>query len=272
MGKLLDFRARTASTNDLALEAGRAGAQHGATFVADVQDKGRGRRGREWKSPPGLGLLFSVLTRPAKISASDTGWIPLLAGLACREGVRDTTGLQLALKWPNDIVLPAAKLPGWRKLGGILCESVLPAKDNVTPSAGARSNAYVVIGIGVNVNHTQAELPLHTKAPPSSLRIEKRRAVERTALLGSILEHLENCLLALEAPASTMKLKQRIEDHLREWWTRDTTLRVQPGSEEDGEPIVEGAFGRLDDFGRLVVLDRSGRVLTFADAEIVGVS
>ena len=272
MGKPLDFRPRTESTNDLALEAARAGAAHGATFIADAQDRGRGRRGRQWQSPPGLGLLFSVLARPEKIPPTESGWIPLVSGLACLDGIRAATGLQAALKWPNDIVLPSPQEPGWRKLGGILCESALPAGDDRAPGTPASGGAYVVIGIGINVNHSPAELPRVAKAPPSSLRIELRRALERTALFRAILEALDLRLRALEDPASRAAQKTEVEAALREWWTPERVLSVRPGSEEDGAPVLEGRFQRLDEFGRLVLTDLQGDTNLLADAEIVGIT
>jgi BirA family biotin operon repressor/biotin-[acetyl-CoA-carboxylase] ligase len=273
IGKQLDFRPRTDSTNDLALEAARAGAAHGTTFIADAQDRGRGRRGRQWQSPAGLGLLFSVLTRPEKIPATDSGWIPLLAGLACLDGIREATGLQAALKWPNDIVLPSTQAPGWRKLGGILCESTIPAKDDQVPSPGSRAaGAYVVIGIGINVNHSQAELPRITKAPPSSLRIELRRTLERTQVFRAILEALDRRLRGLEDPAQRAAQKSAVEDALREWWQPERVLSVRPGTEEDGAPLIEGRFQRLDEFGRLVLTDLHGDAVLLADAEIIGIS
>ncbi len=267
VGKHLEFRPRTDSTNDLALEAARSGAAHGMTFIADAQDRGRGRRGRQWQSPSGLSLLFSVLTRPGQIPPAESGWIPLLAGLASLDGIRAATGLHAALKWPNDIVLPSTDAPGWRKLGGILCESALPGKE----SGSASSGAFVVIGIGINVNHSAAELPKHVKAPPSSLRIESLRTVERTVLFAAMLEALEARFKQLENASTRPELKRAVESSLREWWTEDRVISVRPGVEEDGAEIIQGHFQRLDEFGRLVLTDLSGNTVPLADAEIVGV-
>src|ERR1700744_3582851 len=113
LGAPLVLLAETSSTNDLATRAAREGAPHGATWVAERQTAGRGRRGHSWISPPGEGLLFSVLLRipcaPARIPP-----IALVAGLAVRDAVAAASGAPVAIKWPNDVLV------GSRKVAGIL--------------------------------------------------------------------------------------------------------------------------------------------------------
>ena len=114
--------------------------------VADEQTAGRGRQGREWVSAPGAGLWCSVLVRMPADEGS--GLLPLLAGVAVVEAVR-RHGVTAALKWPNDVVVDALALdggPGPRKLAGVLGES-----------DGADA---VVLGIGVNVSQSAADLPV----------------------------------------------------------------------------------------------------------------
>ena len=275
VGKRIDYRARVASTNDLALQAARDGAAHGLVFIAEAQDAGRGRRGRQWHSPPRLGLLFSVLVRPALLglfsgntSLAGPGWVPLVTGLACTEALAGLCGLSLAAKWPNDIVASSSAAPGWRKLGGILCESALPA-GNGRPAAA--SDPYVIIGIGLNLNHTAADLPAQARTPPTSVLLETGKACTRLAVLRAILERLEQHLLELYAPASGAALKQRIEDQLRQWWPPQRALYIQaPGVNGSPERTITGRLVGLDDQGRLLVQDPSGRQLVLADAEILG--
>jgi BirA family biotin operon repressor/biotin-[acetyl-CoA-carboxylase] ligase len=115
----------TASTNaDLVGVPG-----HGLVRVAVEQTAGRGRLDRSWVSRPGDGLTFSVrLEVPATVSA--WGWIPLLAGVAVADAVRDTGAAEIAVKWPNDVVA------GTGKLAGILSE---------------RDAAAAIVGIGINL-------------------------------------------------------------------------------------------------------------------------
>lgn len=263
IGKQIVFHERTDSTNDLALQAARAGAPHGKVFIADLQAAGRGRRGRSWQSPPGLGLLFSVLIRLEDIHAepADSGWIPLSAGLAVAAGIDSILPLRPALKWPNDLVIPCSEPPGWRKLGGILCESVLQPGD-ANPGSG-----FVVIGIGINVNHTAPDLPETEKAPPTSIRLETGQSAERLEVLAAILEQLEIHLSALSDPAKCSDLKQRVEDELHRWWTAERQLTVSLGG---GRVPVCGRFAGLDRYGRLR-LEVADQTIELADGEILAV-
>src|ERR1041384_4968213 len=86
-GKRLIYISETDSTNDLAMSAARSGEPGGTVFIADLQKCGRGRRGRSWDCPPGLGLLFSIIFRPRRLSAANYGWVPLVSGLACIEAI-----------------------------------------------------------------------------------------------------------------------------------------------------------------------------------------
>jgi BirA family transcriptional regulator, biotin operon repressor / biotin---[acetyl-CoA-carboxylase] ligase len=135
---------RGGSTNAALLASAAAGAPDRSVLVAEHQDAGRGRLGREWVSPPGTGVTVSVLLRPGDVSPDRYGWLPLLTGLAVRDAVRDLVPAQVCLKWPNDLLLGAAQ----RKAGGILAEA-----------ASGPDGTAVVLGIGLNVAGTPAELP-----------------------------------------------------------------------------------------------------------------
>lgn len=163
------------STNEEAKRRALAGAPGGSVFVAEQQTGGKGRLGRSWVSPAGTGLWFSVLLRPGvlpmRVSATT-----LLAGAAVCGAIRETTGCEAMIKWPNDIV------SGTKKLCGILTEM----------SAEMERVEFVVIGIGVNANTTAFPEALQDKA--TSLRLETGRPVRRVALLQEILRRLERLL------------------------------------------------------------------------------
>lgn len=160
------------STNRVAAEAARAGAPEGLVVVAEAQTGGRGRQGRSWSSPPRAGLLVSVLLRPT-VEPARWGWLPLLGGLAVARAVTAQTGVPVGLKWPNDLLAG----PGERKLAGLLAEAL--------PATGAHGPA-VVLGLGLNVTTTAAELP----EGATSLAWEGARSTDRSPLLRGLLREL----------------------------------------------------------------------------------
>jgi BirA family biotin operon repressor/biotin-[acetyl-CoA-carboxylase] ligase len=171
------YRSEVDSTNDLALALAARGAAEGVSVLADVQNAGRGRRGREWFSPPGSGLYVSVIVRP-ELAAEAVPVLTLAAGVAAASTVRDLTGLPAELKWPNDLVIGRP----WRKLGGILSEAA---------SSGSRLDA-VVIGVGVNLRQTTYPAVLVARA--TSLEAELGRTVDRALLLVGLLGRLRRIM------------------------------------------------------------------------------
>jgi BirA family biotin operon repressor/biotin-[acetyl-CoA-carboxylase] ligase len=141
----------------------------GAIAVAEAQTEGRGRLGRAWEAPPGTSVLVSVLLLPA-VEAPRLPELSLVAGGAVAQAIADVTGLEPAIKFPNDILVRS------RKVAGILAES---------------SEGRVVLGIGVNVNQTLEQLPTGAKTEPTSLRLELGGPVSRARLLAAILQQLE---------------------------------------------------------------------------------
>lgn len=169
----VDVVAQTGSTNADLLTAARAGAESGTVLVAEEQTAGRGRLDRRWQSEPGAALLFSVLLRPANVPPASRGWLPLLTGVAVAASLAVTTGVDVRLKWPNDVLAgPAARASGG-KLAGILAEQAGDA---------------IVIGIGLNVSAEQDELP---SAGATSLWLAGAAATSREDILAGILRGLE---------------------------------------------------------------------------------
>lgn len=144
-------------------------APEGATVAADEQTAGRGRLGRTWEAPAGRAILCSVVLRP-QVRMPLWPELSLVAGEAVAAALRAETGVEASLRYPNDVVVAG------RKLVGVLPEA---------------ASGRVVLGIGVNVNQTAGELPRDTPKPPTSLRIELGRELERAPLLAAILLELE---------------------------------------------------------------------------------
>ena len=143
----------TGSTNADLAAAARRGAAPGAVLLSEHQTAGRGRFDRRWEAPLGTSIALSVSLAPRRPPA-EWGWLSLLAGVAVRAGILESTGAdagRVELKWPNDVLIDG------RKVCGILSEAVETA-----------SGWQAVVGMGVNISLTEHELPVSTA---TSLRI-----------------------------------------------------------------------------------------------------
>jgi BirA family biotin operon repressor/biotin-[acetyl-CoA-carboxylase] ligase len=171
-GKPFTYVEECASTQRLLPED----APEGALVVANHQTAGRGRLGRVWEDVPGRSLLFSLLLRPP---APMPLWpeLSLVAGGAVAAAI----GRGSTVRPPNDVFLNGKKVAG------------------VLPEAAA---GRVVLGVGVNVNHSEDELPTDTVKPATSLRVELGRELDRDELLAAILVELERAYRAWCAPYS----------------------------------------------------------------------
>lgn len=144
----------------------KQGAQEGLVVWADSQNAGKGRRGRSWESPAGTNLYFSILLRP-KISPEKAPMLTLVMAYAVAKAVKDLTGLDVRIKWPNDLVLSK------KKICGILTEMYLTGTDV----------DYIVVGTGINVNGTEFSEELREKA--TSLYLEMSRETEKERIVES---------------------------------------------------------------------------------------
>ncbi len=170
MGRDVRVLAETDSTNDLSRRAGEAGAAEGLVFFAESQRRGRGRRGRVWESPAGLGLWFSVLLRPR---AARERWsrLALLLALAVAEGLEEALpSLRVTWKWPNDLEL------GGRKVAGLLLEG---------------NDGFVVAGVGINALHEEADFPSELRSCATSLKQAATAPVRREAVAAAVLSALD---------------------------------------------------------------------------------
>ena len=163
------------STNEVVKREAAAGAPEGTVVVAEQQEQGKGRLGRQWVSSPGMGLWFSVLLRPEIIPAQAAQLTFVSAVAVCR-ALRAVTGLPLLIKWPNDILL------GRQKVCGILTEL----------SAEIEGVDYVVVGIGINVNQRPEEFPLELRDTAVSLAMGAKHSFSRAELLRKILQEYED--------------------------------------------------------------------------------
>lgn len=231
------------STNDVALRLAAEGAADGTTVIADAQTSGRGRAGRTWHSPPGVGLYLSMIVRPESRPAARLEWprlITLAAGVGVADALLAATGLPVAIKWPNDLVIaPGGVVRGARKLAGILAEGY-----------GSGGVDLVVLGCGINVG--LSSYPEEIGARATSLEGELGRPVERGVVLAAILRSLSGAVARLRGGGAA-----GILDRWRELAVGATGARVRWG---EGEGRRVGVTAGIDIEGALLVRHDGGQV------------
>ncbi len=242
LGRPVLYFAQAGSTNDILRERAQDGAPEGLLAVTDEQTHGRGRMGRSWWAPPGSSLMFSLLLRPP-LPPEEAAQTTMCLGLGAVEGIEAVTGLQAALKWPNDLLLRN------RKLAGMLTE--------MDASSGQLN--WVILGLGVNVNLDLAHAPDDLAATATSLSEALGRQVDRVALLSAILAATENWydrLLAGESP------------HLA-WSARLATLGRRVQVALPGGAVVAGMAEGVTPLGALLVRTPDDQIQTIWAGDIL---
>lgn len=242
----LDIRAETGSTNADAAAAGQVGTAEGLVVVAERQVAGRGRRDRQWVSPPRAGLTLSFLLRPgvadgergwAPAPQRSWGWLPLLAGVALRETVQRLAEIDAALKWPNDLLLTGGA--GEAKAAGILAEV---------------SGDAVVVGIGLNVTTRAEELPVTTGLPATSLQMAGAKATDRDPLLRALLRSVARWYAGWREAGGDAEMCGLLAAYQRDCATIGREVRVLL---PDGRDFT-GTATTVDGDGQLVVRTADG--------------
>lgn len=163
------------STNAVAKEMAAAGAPHGTVLIAGAQTAGRGRLGRSFASPAGMGVYMSIILRPNS-AAEQLMHLTCAAAVAMCDAVEKVSGLRPGIKWINDLVI------GKRKLGGILTElSLVPGTDRV---------AYAIIGIGINCLQKPEDFPPELQNMAISLSDAAGRPISPATLAAAMVQAL----------------------------------------------------------------------------------
>jgi BirA family biotin operon repressor/biotin-[acetyl-CoA-carboxylase] ligase len=222
------------STNDAARALAAAGAPGGTVVLAERQTAGRGRSGKPWSSPAGLGLWMSMVLRPPAETRPEL--IPLLVGIGVARALEPFSAIEPKLKWPNDVQLAG------RKVAGILCESVW--------DAGAPG--FVIAGVGVNVLHAPADFPAELQGIATSLAAEGGMRPRRVEVAGAIVR----AVLALtRAPTPLLDGPIAMEMEKRDA-LRGHRVAVYAGT-ADAEPLAGTALGISPD-GALMLRTEQG--------------
>ncbi len=233
-GRAVAYHRLLGSTMDEARRMAEDGCAEGAVVVAEEQTGGRGRFNRSWLSPPGSGLTFSVVLRPA---GRRLHYANMAAALAVRGAAADLTGLPSTIKWPNDVRM------GGKKIAGILVEAAMEG-----------DAAHAVVGVGLNVNMDVSETP-GIEETATSLSAETGRLFDRAEVLIAVIERLDE---AYRLPGGVL---------LGEWKRALDTLgrrvRVRSGSR-----ALEGEAVGVDERGGLVLRPDDGPEVTLAAGEV----
>ena len=233
VGREIRIFDRVSSTQDAARELVQKHAAGGTVILAESQIRGRGRFGKSWFSPPGSGILVSVILYPRKFSKVNI--ISIAAAIAAANAIEKVSGLRALVKWPNDIVISG------RKIAGVLIETAGKA---------------LIVGIGVNVNIDIEDFPPAIRESATSVLRELGRKVSRIALIRELLIQIEHYYCELEDSG--------IVSILREFRELSYVTGRQVTVFSKGR-ILEGEALSVDDEGALVVRLDSGvrkRILT----------
>ncbi|MGW9448391.1 biotin--[acetyl-CoA-carboxylase] ligase [Streptomyces sp. NPDC055632] len=242
----LDVVPTTGSTNtDLAARA--ADLPEGAVLVAEEQTSGRGRLDRTWTAPARSGIFVSVLLKP-DVPAHRWGWLPLLTGVAAATGLAKAAGVDMSLKWPNDLLVSVRDEE--RKTGGILAERAGPDG--------------VVVGLGLNVTLREDELPV---PGAGSLLLADAVSTDRDTLLRAVLRSLAQWYGAWTRAGGDPEASGLQEAYAAGCATLGRRIRA----ELPGERTLEGEAIALDGDGRLVVATEGGGTEAVGAGDIVHV-
>lgn len=240
IGDIVNTVESCSSTNDLAREVAVEGAEEGTVIVSREQTRGRGTRGKSWYSAKEKGLYASVILRPQRPHIS---LIPLMAGLAVKDAIAETLGIQVDLRWPNDV------LWGDQKIGGILCES------------GFFGNQlqYVILGIGLNLNHEKEDFPEEIRPQATSLKLITERFIDETLLQRCLWKALNHWY---------QLFSQGEEDKITTSFERNSVFcRGESVTFVSERGKVEGIYRGINSVGGLV-LEEQGRKVSFFAAEV----
>ncbi|MCI4676830.1 biotin--[acetyl-CoA-carboxylase] ligase [Candidatus Mycolicibacterium alkanivorans] len=236
----LDVVESTGSTNADLLARHAAGEDvAGTVLLAEHQSAGRGRNGRSWSAPPRSQIALSIGVSAEGVPPSAWGWLPLLTGVALVDAVRETTGIEAGVKWPNDVLV------GTGKLAGILAEVASP-------------DPVIVVGLGLNVTLTAEEAP---DPRAISLKTLGASVLDRDLLAVTILRELSTRIRRWQGAKSPDEAL--VEDYRSHSLTLGGRVRaILPGDHE-----IIGTATEVDAIGRLLI-DTGTEVVTVSAGDI----
>lgn len=228
------------STNTRAKALAREGAKEGTLVITDVQTQGRGRLGRVWQAPEGTNILMSLILKP-NVPIAECSQLSIVSALALCDVLKEQTGLEVSIKWPNDLVIHG------KKVCGILMELCHDQEGHYS----------VILGVGINVNVTSFpdDLPYAT-----SLYLESGRKYDRESIIRQFLKHFEVDYKKFQETKNILFLKKRYEKNCI---TLYKTVKLIKGNEEK----MAQAIG-ITDHGKLSVRYLDGTIENIGYGEV----
>lgn len=234
VGKSIEYFEVTDSTNQRIYDFAEKGREEGLLAVAEEQTGGKGRRGRSWVSPPGTGIWMSLLLRP-KVEPQKASMVTIVAALAMTKAMEKITGMEIRIKWPNDVVLNG------KKVCGILTEM----------SAELEEIHYIIVGIGIDANTESFPEDIQDRA--TSIYLESGKKVERAAFIAEFCVRFEQYYERFLEMGNLAFLKEEYEAYLinigREVKIikkKEERIRKALGINELGELIVAKSDGTTE--------------------------
>lgn len=243
-GTRLEIMKTVDSTNNEVRRRAALGEGSGLIIAAEEQTGGKGRFGRVWSSSDG-GLYFSLLLRP-ELPPSDISSVTLAAGYAVCMAIREHTGLDAMIKWPNDIII------GRKKVCGILTEM----------SAQSDMVEYIVIGIGINVNNES--FPEEIKDKACSLYLETGKKLDRSLFFRDVILRLDEVLSAFFVSLSIDDIKS---------FSRLCATIGRRVSTVRGQSVIEGEAIGVTAAGELIIRtdDKAEQTINSGEVTVQGI-
>jgi len=269
------------STQRIAAEFANQGAAQGTVVIAELQNAGRGRMGRQWHSPPGVNLYATIILRPA-MPLNEVPRLSLVAGVAAAEALETVAPGRVALKWPNDVWLRTGDVNGgagdatarasgqtadasdltpdpfpkgreskiaWRKAGGIIAEAV---------TDGSQRLQCVLLGIGLNLNLAREQVPSELRDKATSVLIATGRRCDRIALAGALFKRLDTRYMETETRGFGV---------IRPLWEHFSALTGRSVVVVDTGARIAGVVKGIDADGALL-LETTGRTIRILTGDV----
>lgn len=239
--KTLRYDSLPSTNTEVARLAAQGGAE-GLSVIADEQTAGRGRLQRNWLSPRGAGLYFSILLRP-KLPLRLWPLITFAAALAVSDALAEDCGLRTDIKWPNDL------LAGERKICGILSETI------ETPQGRA-----AVVGIGINLK--SEAYPEELRATATSVSEATGEAADKERILCSLQQALSRWYSLLQGDDGPARI-------LRSWASRSSYASGRSVAITNGDERFSGVTRGLESDGALRVETEAERIKIIRAGDVV---